>query len=306
MGYINSEERKHNVTRRKIIFSAASLAVCALLCLTLYYSDIAADAAKEGLILASSAVVPALFAFSVLARILCEIGFPDFVIKTVPIHKLFGLPECTFPVIVCGFVGGFPVGAMLTADLYSRGRLTRGEAARLCAISSNVSPAFLVGVVGKMFSSSEYGLKLWFVQSAVVICAGAVMRYLPDDSSGKKENINKKEHFSVIRTVCSAVAVSAAACVTVTGYIVFFRVISAVVGAEVPRFYGVLRLVCEFSGGAEYAAELSSRAACGFAVGFGGISALMQVANYAEKEGIPMFATVVVRVVCAGVLALVH
>lgn len=287
--------------KRKIAYSLASVAVCALLAVTLYSADVSRAAALDALKFAAVSVVPMLFPFAVLARCLSAVGFPKIVYKLFPIHKPLGLPDCAAPALLCGLVGGFPVGAMLSADLYSRGLLTKGEAARLTAVSSSVSPAFLIGVAGPLFGSRAFGIRLWLAGTAVSYLCGVLLRFAPDDGT-KLSQACKVDERSPAAVFCDAVTSSATACVAVVGYIVFFRTVTASVGTLFPQIYGFLALVTEFSGGVKYAAEIGSRAACSFAVGFGGISALMQVENHIGKHEIPVWQTVAVKLVSAAIM----
>ena len=290
--------------KRKIIYSSASLAVCALLILLLAYSDAASGAARDALLFSASSVIPALFAFSVLSCVLSSVGVPRLLTRALPLHRLLGLPECAVPALLCGLIGGLPVGAMLTCSLYGDGRITKWEAARLCAVSSNVSGAFLVGVVGRLFGSHLFGAILWAAQTAVAIGAGLIMRLFGGDGARYESSVEAKEP-RLSEVFCDAVAKSSFACVTVTGYIVFFRVIAAIFSELVPLSEGVLLLTFEFSSGTAYSAGIGSAAACGFCVGFGGISALMQVYNYAGKSGIPMLPTFLTKASSAALLSMV-
>ena len=290
--------------KRKFIASCASLTVCLLIVVILCLPDTAAQAARDALRFSAGAVVPALFAFSVLSNILASVGLPRSVTQIFPLHRLLGLPESAAPAVLCGLVCGFPVGAMMTCSLYKDGRISRAEAARLCAVSANVSGAFLIMAVGKMFGSHLFGAILWAAQTAVSLGAGIVMNL----ARGEKERRTEAESPSYVRLTavfCQSVARSSSACLTVTGYIVFFRVLGAVLSELIPPLFGPLALVLEFSSGAAYSAGIGSAAACGFSVGFGGVSAFMQVCNYAGESGVPLFPTVCVKAVSAGVLTLV-
>ena len=300
---VNSTERKRNVTKRKIIYSFAAFATVMLIGLSLVYAGECADAAREGLALSARAIVPALFAFFVFSRLLSNLPLPRHIYKILPIHRLLGLPDVAAPVVLCGLIGGFPVGAALTCGLYKDGSITRGEASRLCAVASNVSPAFLIGVVGGRFSSIGFGVMLWIVQSAAAVGIGVIMRPFTNDGHRLAATSAKGCKTSLIGIFCDAVTSSAQACLAVTGYIVFFRVIAAILCQMIPELYGAFVLIFEFSGGVDYAAAVGSRVACGFAVGFGGLSALMQITNYTEKTGVPVVPTVIMKLCTAVILA---
>ena len=291
------------MNKRRIIRSVSSLAVCVLIGLTLYFGESVSDSAVAGLRYASTAVIPALFSFSVLARLLSSSGFDESVYRALPLHRLLGLPECAAPVVLCGLVGGFPIGAILTCDLYERGKLTRGEAARLCAISSNVSPAFLISVVGELFSSRVFGLVLWISQSLLSLASGVLLRSLPDDCHRLTQRGTGDGKQSPVSLLCDAVSSSAMSCLYVTGYIVFFCTLSALLSEIFPILTGFFALTMEFASGVKYAAATNSFAACGFAVGFGGISALMQITDRTSECGIPVIYTVVLKSLSSAVLA---
>lgn len=289
--------------KRKTVYAVSGVLSCALIALMLTSTDVSASAARDGLYYSARSVIPAIFPFAIVASFLAEVGLPRSFTKVLPLHRLLSLPECAAPALLCGLVGGFPVGAVTACSLYENGRITRGEAALLCAVSSNVSPAFLVCVAGGMFSSAAFGIALWAAQSAVSVAVGMMMRRLTDDRMRKTEADVRERSLAAV--LCGSVARSAAACVTVTGYVVFFRVLAAIFTSIFPPCGGVLSLTLEFSSGVEYSAAIGSRAACGFAVGFGGISALAQVWNYASADDIPVYPVLIVKAVSAAVLAVV-
>lgn len=289
--------------KSKAIYALTGALSCALIALMLTSTDVSATAARDGLYYSARSVIPAIFPFSIVASVLAEVGLPRFFTKIMPLHRLLSLPECAAPALLCGLCGGFPVGAVTACSLYENGRITRGEAALLCAVSANVSPAFLVCVAGGMFSSASFGIALWAAQSAVSVALGIMMRRLTDDCM-RKHSVDMRER-SLAAVLCGSVAKSAAACVTVTGYVVFFRVIAAIFTSIFPPCGGVLSLTLEFSSGVEYSAAIGSRAACGFTVGFGGISALAQVWNYASADDIPVYPVLIVKAVSAVALAAV-
>lgn len=289
---------------RKTAYSAASLAVCGLIILMLASADTAASAVREGLDYVARSVIPAIFPFAVLSSMLSEIGLPQRIVRIFPFHRLLGLPECAAPAILCGLLGGFPVGAIASASLYERGLLTRGEASRLCAVTSNVSPAFLMSVVAGLFSSRVFGICLWAAQAFMSIGFGVLhRRFAGDPPALRRAEAARVRPLTAV--FCSAVGSSAAACVTVAGYVAFFRVIATVISSHIPCSRGVLLLLLEFSSGVEYAAQIDSAAACALSVGFGGVSALMQILNYASACGISARATLVSKSASALVLAAV-
>lgn len=50
-------------------------------------------------------------------------------------------------IIVCGLMLGFPLGAKLTTDFYKKNYISKNEAQILCALTNNISPAYVASVV---------------------------------------------------------------------------------------------------------------------------------------------------------------
>ena len=89
-----------------------------------------------------TAVLPALFPFFVVAELLVGLGFLHYLgVWLEPLMRpLFNLPGSSSLVVVMGFTSGFPVGALLTRELYERRMLNADEAERLVSFTNNCSP----------------------------------------------------------------------------------------------------------------------------------------------------------------------
>lgn len=137
-------------------------------------------AASAGLHLWYSTVVPALLPFFIVAEILVQIRFVNFLgVLLEPIMRpLFRLPGCSSLVVVMGFTSGFPVGAILTKKLYEQNMLTRDEAERLLVFTNNASPLFILGAVGVgMFASPAVGYLLAFAHYLSNLLVGFLWRF---------------------------------------------------------------------------------------------------------------------------------
>jgi len=110
-----------------------------------------------------STVFPALFPFFIAAELLVRLRFVHILgLLFEPIMRpIFNLPGCSSLVLVMGFTSGFPVGAILTRNLYEEQMLTADEAERLVSFTNNSSPLFIVGAVGVgMFGNPVVGYLL--------------------------------------------------------------------------------------------------------------------------------------------------
>ncbi|MGE5544671.1 MAG: nucleoside recognition domain-containing protein, partial [Bacillota bacterium] len=84
------------------------------------------EAAAAGLKLWFRAVLPALFPFFVVCDLMVGLGVVRFlgVILEPVMRPLFRLPGQAGFVVAMGFTSGFPVGAVLTRQLYEKGSLS--------------------------------------------------------------------------------------------------------------------------------------------------------------------------------------
>ncbi|MBE6625552.1 MAG: hypothetical protein E7628_00005 [Ruminococcaceae bacterium] len=279
--------------KRKITSSIGAMAVSLCLVLLLIFEKTATHEAVSALTLSVKRVIPSLFPFMVLSDIIISMDLLMPIYSLIPTEKLFRLPRCTASVILCGLLCGFPIGAAGAAKLYAEGKINRREAEVLCAVSSHASPAFLIGVVGSIWGSKRFGVMLYFAQVLFCLISGVVISHiaLPKASSSKScpENSAAKPRFSP--SLCSAVHSASLTCMTVTGNILFFRVLGSVLSVVIPTLAPVFSVMFEFSGGTVYGATIGGQTGgflTGLAVGFSGVAVLMQCCNFTSPYGIKL------------------
>ena len=138
----------------------------------------AAAGVREGLRLSGTLLIPALFPVSVLAGCLIRMGPETGADRLLGglTRRLLGLSGvCAVP-LVLGQLGGFPLGAQLTASLYRQGLISREDALRLSALSNQAGPAFLLGALGTILGGAAYGAALLLIQALSVLLCGLLVR----------------------------------------------------------------------------------------------------------------------------------
>lgn len=138
-----------------------------------------------------STVLPALFPFFVVAELLVSLRFVHYLgIWLEPIMRpLFNLPGSSSLVVVMGFTSGFPVGALLTRQLYEHHLLNDIEAERLVSFTNNCSPLFIVGAVGVgMFGNPKIGYWLAACHYLSNLLVGIILGYT---SAGRADSLSK-------------------------------------------------------------------------------------------------------------------
>lgn len=119
--------------------------------------------AQAGVELCLKTVVPSLFPFFVLSGLVVGSWGADLKMPRCLSGILPGMADRMPALILPAFLGGYPVGAQAVCQSWRSGNLTKEEAQRLLAFSSNAGPAFLFGMVGQMFPEPQMVWLLWAV-----------------------------------------------------------------------------------------------------------------------------------------------
>ena len=130
--------------------------------------------AEIGIKICLKTLIPSLFPFLVLSSACCELLFD---LRSKVLSRLLlpcKLPEGAQAIFLLGALGGYPVGARLVSDAYSRKALSKTEAQHMLMFCSNAGPAFIFGVVGQMFSEQWISWAIWLVHIASAYIVGAL------------------------------------------------------------------------------------------------------------------------------------
>jgi len=115
----------------------------------------------KGIMVWATAVLPALFPFFFLTKLLTQLKLVEKIshIFQPIMSKLFNVPGVASYVFLMSVISGYPVGAKITSELYENGTITRGQATRMCSFCSTSGPLFIVGTVGaEMFLCKGAGI----------------------------------------------------------------------------------------------------------------------------------------------------
>lgn len=181
-------------------------------------SKTALAGARMGLDLCLNSVIPALFPFLILSVSLTHAfyGVPLPILR--PLGKLFRIPQGTECILICAFLGGYPVGAQSIGSAYSSGYLERNQAQRMLAFCNNAGPAFLFGMAGPMFPSAWMIWTLW----AIHIISAFLVSVILAPGEIKKAHIPQNAI-----SLSHAMILSIKAMTQVCGWVILFRVFLA-------------------------------------------------------------------------------
>lgn len=130
---------------------------------------------KSGLLLFATAVLPALFPFMFLTKLLTDLGVVDKIAQffNKPFAKLFKVPGLAFYVLMLSMLCGYPVGAKVLSDLCEKGAISREEANNMIPFCTSCGPLFVVGSVGVgMFANKKLGFAVFgiCILAAILTC----------------------------------------------------------------------------------------------------------------------------------------
>ena len=112
--------------------------------------------AQDGIALCLQTVIPSLFPFILLSILLTNTLLGHAIPLLRPLGRLFHLPSGSESLLICAFLGGYPVGAQTVSSLFQNGQLPRSTADRMLTFCNNAGPAFLFGMTAAKAAAWAY------------------------------------------------------------------------------------------------------------------------------------------------------
>lgn len=284
--------------KKYLLAVVTGLALCAGAGILMFPGELS-EAVRSSVDGCLEVVIPALFAFTVLAVYLQRSGIYRVALKplTVPLSRLLRLPEELCAVFLLSNIGGYPVGSKLLTGLVRSGRLSRKDASRLLCCCYGSGPSFVIGTAGmQVFGSAAAGGIIFgaCVLSSMVI-AVAVCRF------GEPVELSGGESSFDLGTECfiSSVDIGARVMYTVCIMSVAFSAVTAMLdsvgitgaaagllgklglGGNSDRLIPALLEVTQVR---RFIPEGAVAPLCAAALSFGGVCVLMQVAALTSGE----------------------
>ena len=237
-------------------------------------------------------VIPSLFCYIVLTKIIVSSGASFFISK--PFGKIFsaitGLPPFCAGVYMMSFLSGFPAGAVGAAELYKSGHITKDDAQRLCGISDNTGPALpIILIGGSMMNSMRAGAVIYFVQILASLTVCIMLRKKRE--SGNYPDYYPKMHSDTFRAITDSVSTSVKSAAQMCAYIILFTVVGDAISfiPKIGRYTLYLRPFIEIVSGCTgiiNGFNTTSFIISSAAVSFGGLCVHMQAAGACAEHRI--------------------
>ena len=193
----------------------------------LFFPDVSATAAREGVTLCLQTVLPSLFPFFVLSSLLVQSDVPRLLSRAMAgvMYPLFGVSGAGASALILGLLGGYPVGARTVAELYGRGEIAQEESEQLLAFCNNSGPGFFLGVCGTaVFSSARAGMYLYLIHVGAALVTGVLLRR--DLGLPRRKAVSRQRApFDLAAALAAAVQGSFAAVGSVSAFVIFFMVL---------------------------------------------------------------------------------
>jgi len=273
--------------------------------LLLVYAPSAAKGIKEGLIVSAGVLIPSLFPFMVLCRLVSLTGMDK--ILSLPLgwitEKLYKLPRHMGALILLSMVGGFPVGAKMLSEQIVSGKTDAKTAERVLCFCVNAGPPFLLTAVGiGMFLSKEAGIILLAAQISATVVTGIIFSLKAE--MPKQSKTEKKSAVGAASAFVLAVTSSATAVIALCAFVVFFSGLLAVMseiniipflsqisGADKAVVKAIVFGFFEVTSGCLAAAQLGGTAGFMLAsaiISFSGLSVIFQTAYFFRDYSVSM------------------
>ena len=280
---------------KRISFLQAAAPFAGIL-LFLLYPRQAAEGVRSGLQFCAQVLIPSLFPISVLAG--CFVRMDD-VFKVGKrtdrwMKRFFGLSGvCAVPIFL-GLIGGFPLGAQLTSDLYHRERISEDEAICLAALCNQPGPAYLFGAVSVTVGSQNLGLLLWGIQLLSAVLTALLLKNHKPALSTKPIYSGKQSSFATL--LPASIRSSVLNMAVMTGSVCFFQAFSACLFSILPvhtipiPMRAVISGSLEVSGGIAKLHGIKLRAAlpiAAFLLNWNGFCVHLQTAACFSAAGLP-------------------
>ncbi len=282
-----------------------SLLIFFLVVLLLFPAPII-EAVKLGLLTCVEKVIPALFPFFVLTRLMIYFQLPQLIGKLLAplFYRVLHLSPITFFIILMSLISGNPSGAKLAREYYDHQLITKKECEGLFYFCNFASPLFIIGTIGVvLFHSPTIG---YFMLGAHFL--GAILVFIgcyPYFKTTTHRTITLSfptESFAEILIDC--IENSIQTLLRVSGIIVCYYILSAIlttiqvtpfldhlilpfIGTSIPTLEPLVAGTFEFVQGVTKLSQLSMSlplqlALIAFCTSFAGLSVHTQTFMYAK------------------------
>ncbi len=300
---ILSLPKKHRTLRPEyILFTLASALALSLV----LHPSIAPSAVNSALWGCVYRLIPSLFPFICISGILTRADFGSFCGKLIgkPFSALTGLPPSGASAYILGIFCGFPVGGRTALAVAENADMSKNETLLLCTLCNNAGLGFTVcGIGSALWGNSRFGVILFLINllSAYIVLLIAkpflLHKKRPRNHISNAPANDFSSDISVLKIISESIVDASVAMLKICAFVVFFTVVTEVIGntltflpnCEILK--SAVASVLEISTACELSHKLWlsgeafwAKALTFFSVGFGGMSACMQIISFMGEQ----------------------
>ena len=228
---------------KKLGKGAAAAAVILFAAGMIVYSKEVSAAVTESIRRCLTIIVPSLFAFMALSRLMISSGILK--LLSVPfdmtIGRLLGMPKGVSALFIISNTAGYPVGASMLAEAVRSGRTERRSAEAALIYCYAGGPGYLINAIGVgIFGNKAAGCSLFLS----VLTANAVLAAIVNRVYKPKIDLSSPDKTDISQCLTSSVTGAGESVIGICMMIVFFSAVLAVVEAAgaIRAIYGALGL----------------------------------------------------------------
>jgi len=207
--------------------------------------DSSVKGAVKGLVMCSNIVIPSLFPFGVCVLFLYNTGLFSIIESKITAFSrfLFGINGSCFCIFIMSLLGGYPIGAILIENQYSKNQISKRNAENLLSYCVNSGPAFIIiGIGNGIFFNLKAGLLLFIANFlASIFLALILKKYSVYEEFSQKASFER----NLTDTFVESTAEVSKSIISVCSFVVLF---SAVIGmiSSLPMSYSIKKAVSIF------------------------------------------------------------
>lgn len=298
------KERRKAVKGLGFFIDALKPIILVILMLILLYNlDTVKRDVYNGIKWIISCLIPTLFPFAILTHLLTGTSLRLPMSRV--LSKLLGVRDELLVPLVLGIICGFPIGAMLTREIYINGAIKKEEAERVIILSSQPSLAYLIGIGTMGLSGSKKACSLVMASLITVVLLLLLTRRKYSNSA----------HSGVISRqslpLAKYITLSGEAMINLSFFITAFYAIASVIKLTIkrPAFVSLILPFLELSNAINYACSLDPSLSfkafiIPFSLGFSGLSVYLQIKSILRDTDLTIRKYIPIKLVEGIVMAI--
>ncbi len=308
----NSFFDKTNKIRLFIIrYFLCTFATFIMVFLLLKFPSYSMEGVKKGMRICAESLIPSLYPFMILTNIYLSYEKSD--LKVSFFDKIsrfiFRLPGSSLAVILFSMVGGLPIGAKMSEELYRKGIISGEQRARMICFCVNPGPAFVISAVGvTMLGSKKTGILIYVSLVISALALGFATRFFTSENETYiKQSAHPETESDSGSSIEKAVIKSSKSIFAICAWVVAFSCLNELtVNMSLPEGMKTFILcTSEITNGCIVASEKFSAPITASVIGFTGFCGHLQIISQIKSSGIGYKYFLAGRIINSGLSAVI-